>query len=194
MDVMHCKSINQFIVAEISEHDCIPIVAKLSKIDEVVVEHDWSFNVLTDKALFQKEKRLLKVLSTVLPISSAVTISYRFQNRNHLREILKGNFDAVILKHFDKLITLNDLCITNTKVLELHKVTLEIRDLNRYFKLWTKKICNDRLEYMEVRTYSNTSMDLLLNGLNAVPVPIETERESFGKYESKNCLPKSVCL
>ncbi|KAF1754669.1 hypothetical protein GCK72_021232 [Caenorhabditis remanei] len=177
MDVMHCKSINQFIVEDISEHDSIPIVAKLPKIDEVVVEYDLCSNVLSDEALLQKERILLKILKSVLPVSSAVTVSYRFQNRNHLLEILKGNFDAVILKHFDKLITLNDLCITNTKVLELHKVTLEIRDLNRYFKLWTKKICNDRLEYLEVRTYSNTSMDLLLDGLNAVPVPIETKRE-----------------
>ncbi|EFP13533.1 hypothetical protein CRE_10525 [Caenorhabditis remanei] len=177
MDVIHCKSINRFVVSEISEHDCIPIVAKLPKIDEVVVEYDWSFNVLTDKALFQKEKRLLKVLRTVLSVSSAVTISYRFQNHNHLREILKGKFDAVILKWPDNWITLNDLWITNAKVLEIHTVKLDVRDLNRYFKLWMKNICNDRLEYLEVRIYDKTSVDLLLDGLNAVLVPIETQRE-----------------
>ncbi|KAF1754676.1 hypothetical protein GCK72_021240 [Caenorhabditis remanei] len=154
MDVIHCKSINRFVVSEISEHDCIPIVAKLPKIDEVVVEYDWSFNVLTDKALFQKEKRLLKVLRTVLSVSSAVTISYRFQNHNHLREILKGKFDAVILKWPDNWITLNGLWITNAKTLEIHTVKLDVRDLNRYFKLWMKNICNDRLEYLVLYTSS----------------------------------------
>ncbi|EFP13485.1 hypothetical protein CRE_10511 [Caenorhabditis remanei] len=177
MDVMHCKSINQFIVAEISEHDCIPIVAKLPKIDEIVIGHIWCSNSLSYKALFQKEKRLLEVLRTVLSVSSAVTISYRFQNRNHFREIFEGNFDAVILKYFGNQITLNDLWITNAKVLELHRVNLNVRDLNRYFKLWMKKICNDRLEYLEIRIYGRTSVDLIMDGLDAVSVPIETKRE-----------------
>ncbi|EFO87128.1 hypothetical protein CRE_28946 [Caenorhabditis remanei] len=192
MDVMHCKSINQFIVAEHSELDSIPIIAKLPKIDEIVVENRWSSNVLFDKTLFQKEKRLLKVLRTVLPVSSAVTISCCFQNRNHLREILKGNFDTVILKYFNKLITLNDLWITNTKVLELHKVTLNIRDLKRYFKLWMKKLCNDRLEYLEVRIYGYPSMDLLLNGLDAVPVLIETKREFRVLGNVKRFVPEGL--
>ncbi|EFO87153.1 hypothetical protein CRE_28949 [Caenorhabditis remanei] len=176
MDVMHCKSIDKFIFVKISEHDCIPIVAKLPKIDEVVVEHDWP-DVTSYEASFQKERQLLRVLRTVLPVSSAVFIKYQFQNRNHLREILKGNFDAVILKHFDNRITLNDLWITNAKILEIYTVKLDVRHLNRYFKLWRKKICNDRLEYLEVRIYDKPSMDLLLDGLNAVPVPIETKRE-----------------
>ncbi|KAF1754542.1 hypothetical protein GCK72_021105 [Caenorhabditis remanei] len=59
MDVMHCKSINQFIVAEISEHDSIPIVAKLPKIDEVVVGHIWP-DVTSYEAYFQKERQLLR--------------------------------------------------------------------------------------------------------------------------------------
>ncbi|KAF1754705.1 hypothetical protein GCK72_021269 [Caenorhabditis remanei] len=176
MDVMHCKSIDKFIIVKISEHDCIPIVAKLPKIDEVVVDHHWP-DVISYEEYIQIERQLLRVLRTVLPVSSAVTISYRFQNHNNLREILKGNFDAVILKWPDNWITLNDLWITNSKVLELHKVALNMRDLNRYFKLWTKKICNDQLEYMEVRLYDKTSVDLILDGLNAVPVPIETQRE-----------------
>ncbi|EFP13462.1 hypothetical protein CRE_10507 [Caenorhabditis remanei] len=176
MDVMNCKSINHFVVSEISEHDCIPIVAKLPKIDEVIVEHDWSSNSLSYEALFQKEKRLLKVLRTVLTVSSAVTISYGFQNYEHLREILKGNFDAVILKSSDNWITLNDLWITNAKTLDIDTQTLNMRDLNRYFKLWMKKICNDRMEYLRVRIYDKISVDHLLDGLNAVPVPIETKR------------------
>ncbi|EFP13561.1 hypothetical protein CRE_10505 [Caenorhabditis remanei] len=177
MDVTHCKSINHFVVSEISEHDCIPIAAKLPKIDEVVVEYDWSSKDLSYETLFQKERRLLRILRTVLPASSAVTISYRFHNHNHLREILKGNFDAVILKCSDNRITLNDLWITSAKTLKLHTETVNVRDLNRYFKLWTKKICNDRLEYLKVKIYGNINMNLLLEGLNAVPVPIETKRE-----------------
>ncbi|KAF1754541.1 hypothetical protein GCK72_021104 [Caenorhabditis remanei] len=176
MDVMDCKSINQLIVSDISEHNCLPIIAKLPKIDEVVVEHHWS-DVTSYEAYFQKERQLLRVLKTVLPVSSAVTINYRFQNQNHLREILKGNFDAVILKRSDNWITLNDLWITNAKILEIHTAKVDVRDLNRYFKLWMKKICNDRLEYLEVRIYDTPSMDLLLDGLNAVSVPIETQRE-----------------
>ncbi|KAF1754697.1 hypothetical protein GCK72_021261 [Caenorhabditis remanei] len=177
MDVTHCKSIYHFVVSEISEHDSIPIIAKLAKIDEVVVEFDWSSKRISYEALFQKERQLLRVLRTVFPVSSAVFITYQFQNRNHLREILKGNLDAVILKNSDNWINLNDLWITNARTLEIHTQTLNVRDLNRYFKLWMKKICNDRLEYLEVRIYDKISVDLLLNGLNAVPVPIETKRE-----------------
>ncbi|KAF1754545.1 hypothetical protein GCK72_021108 [Caenorhabditis remanei] len=192
MDVMHCKSIDKFIIVEISEHDCIPIIAKLPKIDEVVAEHIPSdnYNYYSYEAIFHKEKQLLKVLRTVLPVSSAVTISYRFQNQNHLREILKGNFDAVVLRRSDNRITLNDLWITNAKILEIHTVNVDVRDLNRYFKLWMKKICNDRLEYMEVRIYDTPSMDLLLDGLNAVSVPIETQREFrvLGNVKRSSCV------
>ncbi|EFO87137.1 hypothetical protein CRE_28951 [Caenorhabditis remanei] len=177
MDVVHCKSIDKFIIVRISEHDCIPIVAKLPKIDQVVVEHIPSDSYYSYEAIFHKEKKLLKVLRTVFPVSSAVTISSRFQNHNHLREILKGNFDAVILNHFNKLITLNDLWITNAKILELYYGTINVRDLNRYFKLWMKKICNDRLEYLKMGIYDKKTVDLLLDGLNAVPVLIETQRE-----------------
>ncbi|EFO87108.1 hypothetical protein CRE_28943 [Caenorhabditis remanei] len=152
MDVMHCKSIDKFIFVKISEHDCIPIVAKLPKIDEVVVEHHWP-DVTSYETYFQKERQLLKVLNIVLPVSSAVTITYQFQNRNHLREILNGHFDAVILKRSGNWITLNDLWITNAKILEIDTTKINMKDLNRYFKLWTKKICNDRLEYLEVRIY-----------------------------------------
>ncbi|EFP13539.1 hypothetical protein CRE_10521 [Caenorhabditis remanei] len=175
MDVMHCKSIDKFIIVKISEHDCLPIIAKLPKIDEVVVEHDWP-DVISYEEYFQTEKQLLRVLRTVLPVSSAVFITYQFQNSNHLQEILKGNLDAVILKHSDNYITLNDLSITNAKILEIHTGKLDERDLNHYFKLWMKKICNDRLEYLEVRTYGKISMDLLLDGLNAVPVRIDTKK------------------
>ncbi|EFP13527.1 hypothetical protein CRE_10432 [Caenorhabditis remanei] len=176
MDVMDCKFINKFIIVGISEHDCLPIIAKLPKIDEVVVQHDWP-DVPSYEAYFQKERQLLRVLKTVLPLSPAVFITYQFQNRNHLREILNGHFDAVILMRSGNWITLNDLWITNAKILEIHTTKINMKDLNRYFKLWTKKICNDRLEYLEVRINDKTSVDLLLDGLNAVSVPIETQRE-----------------
>ncbi|KAF1754680.1 hypothetical protein GCK72_021244 [Caenorhabditis remanei] len=103
MDVTHCKSINQFIIAGIFEHDSIPIVTKLPKIDEVVVEHIWHPKFLTYEALRHKERILLRVLKTVLPVSSAVQVNYPFQilqNLNYLREILKGNLDAVTLKNY----------------------------------------------------------------------------------------------
>ncbi|KAF1756299.1 hypothetical protein GCK72_012752 [Caenorhabditis remanei] len=114
-------------------------------------------------------------------LSSAVNVSHRFQNPNHLREILKWNLDSLVLNQHPykpfKTFSLNDLLVTNANALELHDVTLYVRDLNRFFKLWMKKMFNPRLEYLHVRTSDgNVNKDILLEGLNAVQVSHETKR------------------
>ncbi|EFP13582.1 hypothetical protein CRE_10456 [Caenorhabditis remanei] len=42
--------------------------------------------------------------------------------------------------------------------------------------LWIKKECNPKLEYLGMETRDNVDNDLLLNGLNAVQMPIRTDR------------------
>ncbi|EFP13574.1 hypothetical protein CRE_10462 [Caenorhabditis remanei] len=189
MDVMHCKSINQFIVQDIAEHDCIPIVAKLSKIDEVIVEHISPPNFLSIEALLRKEKILLKVLKIVLPVSSAVTISYHALKPEDLREIIRGNFESVTVRKYsadympnhDMKFSLNDLRMTNVRSLEIAGPAFTLEDLNHYFKLWMKKKCDPRLEYLQVATRRWLTVieirNLLLKGLNAIlHYPIRTDR------------------
>ena len=119
-------------------------------------------------------------------MSSAVTKSVHVQKPEHLREICKGNFDAVTVENYWKgyepnrnIFSLNDLRVTNAKSLELPGRALEIEDLNRFFKLWMKKSCNPRLEYLRVVTSTWAKSDilnLLLKGINAVQIPIRTDR------------------
>ncbi|EFO87120.1 hypothetical protein CRE_28984 [Caenorhabditis remanei] len=175
MDVTNCKSIKKLIFREVSEYDAeygttIPLLTKLSKIDEVIVEDFTSY-------IFSPDSPLRNVLKIVLPVSSAVTISDHVQKPKYLREILKGNFDAVSVQLLgDWRFPLNDLRKTNAKTLKLDRVAFKVEDLNQYFKMWMKKKCNPRLEYLSVRQEGNVNKDLLLKGLNAVPVPIETKR------------------
>ncbi|EFP13464.1 hypothetical protein CRE_10425 [Caenorhabditis remanei] len=93
MDVTHCKSIKKLIFPKVSEYNpnynaLIPLLKKLPKIDELIVEHTTSWG-------FSPDSPLLKVLRIVLPVSSAVTISDHVRKPKYLREIFKGNFDAV---------------------------------------------------------------------------------------------------
>ncbi|KAF1753530.1 hypothetical protein GCK72_020087 [Caenorhabditis remanei] len=178
MDVTHCKSIKQLTIAEISECDTLPLLGKLPRIDEVVVPgaEGWISEPLSYEALFQREKILLEVLKTVLPVSSAADFSYHFLNPNHLREVLKVNFDSLILKLPHETFSLNDLWVTNAKTFELRDLILNLKDLNRFFKLWMKKLCNPRQEYLEVKMSGNANKDIILDGLNAVQVSLETKR------------------
>ncbi|EFP13546.1 hypothetical protein CRE_10474 [Caenorhabditis remanei] len=180
MDVMHCKSIHQFTIAKISvECNILPLLVNLPKIDKVVVHSDL-YDVSPVKS------RLCKVLRTVLPVSSAVSFSFDVLHPKHLREIFKGNFDAVtvILKdYYDdmpnyNMFSLYDLRRTNTKTLEVFGEVVKVEDVNRYFKLWMKK-CNPRLEYLEVtsrRELGSEVINQILKGLNPVQIPIRTER------------------
>ncbi|KAF1754664.1 hypothetical protein GCK72_021227 [Caenorhabditis remanei] len=177
MDVMHCKSIYQFKIAEMSQCDILPLLVNLPKIDRVVV-----YSNLSD--VCPVESRLRRILRIVSPVSSGVTIYHHFQNLKYLREILKKNFDVVTMENYwvkDEPIrkikfSLNDLMMANAKTLELYNVILNGKDMNRFFKLWMKKNWNPRLEYLEVRLNGNINKDFLLKGLKTVPVPIETKR------------------
>ncbi|EFP13566.1 hypothetical protein CRE_10463 [Caenorhabditis remanei] len=186
MDVTNCKSIKKLIIAEASEYDTLSYEASkkfltnLPKIDEVVVED-------TNSQSFSPDSGLQTLLSTILPVSSTVTKSVHVQKPEHLREICKGNFDAVTVENYwkeyepnSKIFALSDLRMTNAKSLELPGRALEIEDLNRFFKLWMKKSCNPRLEYLRVVTSTWAKSDilnLLLKGINAVQIPIRTDRK-----------------
>ncbi|EFP13557.1 hypothetical protein CRE_10461 [Caenorhabditis remanei] len=181
MDVTHCKSIKKLIFPKVSEYNpkynaLIPLLKKLPKIDELIVKHTTSWG-------FSPDSPLLKVLRIVLPVSSAVTISDHVRKPEYLREIFKGNFDSVSVSLFGNIDTrfpLNDWKFTNAKTLKLDGLGFKVEDLNQYFKLWMKKTCNPRLEYLEVGTrrwLSSEVMHLLLDGLNAVQVPIRTDSQ-----------------
>ncbi|EFP06592.1 hypothetical protein CRE_25961 [Caenorhabditis remanei] len=177
MDVMHCKSIHQFKIAEISQCDILPLLVNLPKIDKVVV-----YSNLSDVCPI--ESRLRRILRIVSPVSSGVTICHNFQNHKYLQEIFKKSFDVVTMENYwlkDEPIrkvkfSLNDLRTANAKTLELYNLTVNAKDMNRFFKLWMKNRCNPRLEYLEMRINGNINKDLLLKGLKTVPVTIKTKR------------------
>ncbi|KAF1754671.1 hypothetical protein GCK72_021234 [Caenorhabditis remanei] len=176
MDVMHCKSIHQFRIVEIPERNILPLLVNLPKIYEVVV--DETYNSSSPDSLLQK------MLNIVLPVSSAVTISAFVVKPKYLREILKGNLDSVTVgnhrvgntANYGLRFSLNALRITNAKALDLYNVILNSKDMNRFFKLWMKKKCDPRLEYLRARKYRDGNEDRLLKGLNAVGMPIRTDR------------------
>ncbi|EFP13548.1 hypothetical protein CRE_10454 [Caenorhabditis remanei] len=175
MDVTHCSSIKQFTIASVSKYDTLSFLAKLPKINEVIVE----------------ESPLPKVLKIILPVSSAVTIIFTISvyadKPKYLREIFKGNLDAVTVREYrvsimpnrDMMLSPNDLRMTNAKMLSLPCTFFKVKDVNRYFKLWMKKKCNDRLEYLRVTTgrwLKKIKINKLLKGLNAVQIPIRTDK------------------
>ena len=87
MDVLHCKSIYFFKIAEISPCNILPLLVNLPKINKVVVNSDLSGAFLVDS-------RLLKVLRIVLPVSSEVAIPHFYLYFKYHQDILQGNFDA----------------------------------------------------------------------------------------------------
>ncbi|EFP13467.1 hypothetical protein CRE_10520 [Caenorhabditis remanei] len=176
MDVTHCKSIKKLTFPKVAEYNPkydphIPLLMKLPKIDELIVEHTTSY-------YFSPDSPLLKVLRIIFPVTSAVTISDQVRKPKYLREVFKGNFDVVSLRHpwNIKGFSLNDWRIANAKTLKLDGSSFKVENVNRYFKLWMKKKCNPRLENLIVRTRENVTKDLLLKGLNAVQVPINADR------------------
>ncbi|KAF1754702.1 hypothetical protein GCK72_021266 [Caenorhabditis remanei] len=156
MDVTHCKSIKKLILPEVSEYDpgydtTIPLLAKLPKIDEVVVEDFTSY-------CFSSGSWLQNAWRIVLPVSPAVTIPYHALKPEDLREIIRGNFDSVTVRKYsadympnhDMKFSLNDLKMTNVRSLKLAGPAFTLDDLIRYFKLWEKKKSNPRLKYLQV--------------------------------------------
>ncbi|EFP13556.1 hypothetical protein CRE_10449 [Caenorhabditis remanei] len=177
MDVMHCKSIHQFRIAQLSHYNILPLLVSLPKINEVIAEETHNSS--------SPDPRLQKILKIVLPVSSAVTIPYHALKPEDLREIIRGNFDSVTVRNYsvdnmpnhNMKFSLNDLKMTNVKSLELAGPSFKLEDLNLYFKLWMKKKCNTRLEYLRVWQNGSVNKDLLLDELNAVQMPIRTNRK-----------------
>ncbi|EFP13568.1 hypothetical protein CRE_10429 [Caenorhabditis remanei] len=179
IDVTHCQSIKQLTLDRVYEYDPSPLFAKLPRIGEFIVEDNfWTRDIV------QQKIKLQKLLKIVLPISSAVTISSHILNPEDLREIIRGKFESVTVRKYridnmpnrDMKFSLNDLKMTNVKSLELAHPVFTLEDLNRYFKLWMRKKCNPRLEYLRVWQNGSVNKDLLLDGLNAVQMPIRTDR------------------
>ncbi|EFP13562.1 hypothetical protein CRE_10476 [Caenorhabditis remanei] len=139
VDVTHCKSIKKLIFPKVAVYDpeydnTIPLLTKLSKIDEVIVEDFTSY-------ILSPDSPLRDVLRIVFLVTSAVTISDHVRKPEYLREIFTGNFDAVsvqLLGDIDTRFPLNDLRIANAKTLKLDRVAFKVEDLNLYFKLWMK--------------------------------------------------------
>ncbi|EFP13488.1 hypothetical protein CRE_10430 [Caenorhabditis remanei] len=199
MDVTNCKSIKKLIIAEASEYDILSYEASkkfltnLPKIDEVVVED-------TNSQSFSPDSGLQTLLNFILPVCSTVTKSVHVQKPEHLREICKGNFDTVTVENYwkdyepnSKIFALGDLRMTNAKSLELPGAAFTLEDLNRFFKLWMKNKSNPRLEYLKVvqgRWIKSETMNLLLKGLNAVQIPIETKREFQVSGNIKHFIPQ----
>ncbi|EFO87139.1 hypothetical protein CRE_28990 [Caenorhabditis remanei] len=180
MDITHCKSIKTLTFPKESERTpeynaLIPLLIKLPKIDELIVEHITSY-------VFSPDSPFRDVLKIVFPVSSAINVSHNVQKPKYTREIFKGNFDAVSVSLYGSYIAtfpLNDWRFTNAKTLKLDCSGFKVEDLNQYFKLWMKKKCNPKLEYLQVATRRELSieeMNLLLKGLNAVQMPIRTDR------------------
>ncbi|KAF1754546.1 hypothetical protein GCK72_021109 [Caenorhabditis remanei] len=156
MDVTYCKSIRKLIFLEVSEYDpgydtTIPLLTKLFKIDEVIVDDFPSYS-------FSWDSRLQNVLKIVFPVTSAVTIPYHALKPEDLREIIRGNFESVTVRKYhadympnhDMKFSLNDLKMTNVRSLKLAGPAFTLEDLNHYFKLWKKKKSNPRLKYLQV--------------------------------------------
>ncbi|KAF1754674.1 hypothetical protein GCK72_021237 [Caenorhabditis remanei] len=158
MDVTQCGLVKQVIFPKVSENEpgydtTISLLTKLSKIDVVGVV-DFTSNS------FYCDSRLQNVLKIVFPVTSAVIIPYHALEPEELREIIRGNYDSVTVRKYsadympnrDMKFSLNDLKMTNVRSLEIAGPAFEVEDLNRFFKLWKKKECNPRLEYLQVAT------------------------------------------
>ncbi|EFP13526.1 hypothetical protein CRE_10458 [Caenorhabditis remanei] len=177
MDVTYCKSIKKLIFPEVSEYDAgydttIPLLTKLSKVDEVIVE-DFTSNS------FFYDSRLQNVLRIVFPVTSAVTIPYHALKPEEIREIIRGNFESVTVRKYsadympnhDMKFSLNDLKMTNVRSLKLAGPAFTLEDLIRYFKLWEKKKSNPRLKYLQVATRKSERSEIVrifLKELNVV--------------------------
>ncbi|EFO87146.1 hypothetical protein CRE_28988 [Caenorhabditis remanei] len=134
-------------------------------------------NTIEMKVLFDNRKEL-KVDISMIGYHQGLkfTISYHALKPEELRDIIRGNFDSVTVRKYsadfmpnrDMKFSLNDLMMTNVRSLELAGPAFKVEDLNRYFKLWMKKKCNPRLEYLQVATRMwerREELNLLLKGL-----------------------------
>ncbi|EFO87131.1 hypothetical protein CRE_28983 [Caenorhabditis remanei] len=172
-----CLSIKKLIFPEVSEYDpgydtTIALLAKLPKIDEVIVEDFTSY-------CFSSGSWLQNALRIVLPVSPAVTIPYHALKPEEIREIIRGNFESVTVRKYradhmpnhDMKFSLNDLKMTNVRSLKLTGPAFTLDDLIRYFKLWEKKKSNPRLKYLQVAIRKSERSEIMrtfLKELNVV--------------------------
>ncbi|KAF1754517.1 hypothetical protein GCK72_021080 [Caenorhabditis remanei] len=86
---------------------------------------------------------------------------------------------------------LDDLLICNAVHLHLHDTMVDVKTLNRFFKLWKINKSSPRLEHLKFMTLEEVSTDVLLKGLNAIKMPQTTTR-TFRVYENARCKEKVV--
>ncbi|PIC39477.1 hypothetical protein B9Z55_011152 [Caenorhabditis nigoni] len=110
-----------------------------------------------------------------------------FQDHFSIQHIGMANLKWLEMRSPQNL-NVYDLLSLNVERIYLHTDQLSLRDLNRFFKLWTKG-SNPKLEILTVfwRTEIIPEWNVLLKGLK----PEEVEEEGSRKYVIQNC--RKVC-
>ncbi|KAF1754548.1 hypothetical protein GCK72_021111 [Caenorhabditis remanei] len=157
--VTKCPSLDKVILNEKPKYDVLSVLDGVSKI----------FNLhIKPKCCNALAKRAVEVLS---PVTSSITLfRVPLSNQEEFLRFWLGNVECLCIRYDDLSrfqFNLNDLLASNAVKLELRKVPMSLRDLNRFFSCWLHRTSNHRLEHLSVQSLKNINEDVLLKGLNA---------------------------
>ncbi|KAF1754550.1 hypothetical protein GCK72_021113 [Caenorhabditis remanei] len=158
-DVTKCPSLNKLILNGTPDYDVISFLNVVPKISYLHISRNCtnSFAIIA-----------LQIFS---PVTSKITLSkLPYSNREEFQRFWLRDVDCLTI-YADDLSSfqfkIDDLLASNAVKLELSKVPLSLRELNRFFSCWLNKTSNHRLERLSVKSLEYFDEDVLLEGLNA---------------------------
>ncbi|EFO91933.1 hypothetical protein CRE_11470 [Caenorhabditis remanei] len=188
LDVANCESIQEVQFSVTESFDALPILATLPNIEQIYISRDCN-EVFVHKML----EMLSKVTSNIDMYQDG------FENLEQFQKVLMLNMNSITINVMTARdptrfrLSLDDLLICNAVHLHLHDTMVDVKTLNRFFKLWKINKSSPRLEHLKFMTLEEVSTDVLLKGLNAIKMPQTTTRTfRISDYTNARCKEKVV--
>ncbi|EFO87151.1 hypothetical protein CRE_28959 [Caenorhabditis remanei] len=186
LDVTNRESIQEVQFYEPESFDALPILATLPHIEQIYISRDCN-EVFVHKIF----EMLSKMTSNIDMYQDG------FENLEEFQKVLMLNMNSItinVLMVRDPTrfrLSLDDLIICNAVHLHLLGVRVDVKTLNRFFKLWKKNKSNPRLEHLNFITFEEVSPDVLLKGLSVIKMPPTTTRTfRVADYPNSRCKEK----
>ncbi|KAF1754655.1 hypothetical protein GCK72_021218 [Caenorhabditis remanei] len=188
LDVTNCESIQEVLFYETESFEALPILATLPHIEQIFVWHE------CNEGFVQKMFEMLSKKTSNIDM-----YQNWYGNLEQFQKVLMLNMHSItinVLMVRDPTrfrLSLDDLVVCNAVHLHLLGVMVDVKTLNRFFKLWMRNKSNPRLEHLKFMTLEEVSTDVLLKGLSVIKMPQTTTRTfRVSDYANARCKEKVV--
>ncbi|KAF1745921.1 hypothetical protein GCK72_022368 [Caenorhabditis remanei] len=168
LDVTNCESLSQVDLRGSPQLDVRDTFATIQNIDKLYI-HGECPNTFA--------KKFLEIIS---PVATEITLfKIPFETRKEFQTFLKSNLNylTIFTNKFPTFkFTVGDLMVTNALKLNIDKLKLTVKEINKFFKNWVEKKCDTRLEHLSLSTNEDVDERNLLEGLKTVRFPENQER------------------